>query len=454
MGEEELPSKEGPGMEADYYAARANLRRLLNQFPTWTRQQYAQAVGMSLGWVKKWSHRLRAAPPEDEVVLQGHSRARTHPSQRISQRVVERLLELRDHPPEGLGRTPGPKALLYYLPRDAELGESGERLPRSSRTIYRLLRDAGRIASRRTGQQEPIERPAPMSQWQVDFKDASTVPAQPDGKRQHVVEVLNAIDMGTSVLVAAQARADFQAETTLQEIAHLLHTHGCPQLLTFDRDVRFVSSPHGSDFPSALVRFCFCLGVAVRICDPHHPQQNGFVERYHRSYQEECLAVQRPATLEEVQAVTAQFQQHYNFERPHQGLSCGNRPPRSAFPSLPELPRVPDIVNPDRWLDLSDGLHVARTVSRHGSVSIDLKDYYVGHALAGQRVALHLSASTRSWLVIQGTQLLKSIPLKGLCEAALPFEQFVQLMMQQARAEQRLRTSQERRLRHGLSSSL
>ena len=40
-------------MEAVYDAARANLRRLLRQYPTWTRQQYAQAVGMSLGWVKK-----------------------------------------------------------------------------------------------------------------------------------------------------------------------------------------------------------------------------------------------------------------------------------------------------------------------------------------------------------------------------------------------------------------
>ncbi len=440
-------------MEAVYYAARANLRRLVTQYPAWTRQQYAQAVGMSLGWVKKWIKRLREAPPQDEAVLQGQSRARKQPPARISQVVVERVLELRDQPPEGLGRTPGPKALLYYLPRDAELAASGERLPRSSRTVYRLLREAGRIPRRLPHLQEPRERPAPMSQWQLDFKDASSVPAQPDGKRQHVVEVLNTVDMGTSLLVEAQVRADFTAETTLAEVATLLRTHGRPQQLTFDRDVRFVSSPQGSDYPSALVRFCHCLDVAVHVCDPHQPQQNGFVERYHRSYQEECLSVQRPTSLEQVQAVTAQFQQHYNFERPHQGRSCGNRPPRTAFPLLPELPPVPDVVNPDRWLQVSDGLHLVRTVRRNGCVSVDLKNYYVGQALAGQRVALHLSAKTRSWLVISGTKLLKSLPLKGLSAAALPFEQFVQLMMQQARAEQRLRTSQERRARHGSFSS-
>jgi transposase InsO family protein len=440
-------------MEAVYYAARGNLRRLLKEQPTWTHKQYAQAVGMSVGWVKKWIKRLCQAPPEDEAVLHSQSRARQHPPERISQAVVDRLVEMRDQPPEGLGRTPGPKALLYYLPRDADLLASGERLPRSSRTVYRILRQAGRIAQRRPRVHDPIERPAPMSQWQLDFKDASTVAASADGKQQHVVEVLNTVDMGTSVLVAAQVRADFTAQTTLEMVADLVRTHGRPRQLTFDRDTRFVSSPHGSDFPSALVRFCHCLGIAVRVCDPHHPEQNGFVERYHRSYQAECLAVYRPGTLDQVREVTEQFQQHYHYERPHQGLSCGNLPPRTAFPTLPELPAVPDLVNPDRWLEVSDGLHLVRTVSRNGTVSIDLKDYYVGRALAGQRVALHLSAKARAWLVIQGTQLLKSLPLKGLYGAALSFEHFVQLMSQQARAEQRLRTAQERRVRHGRFSS-
>jgi len=35
-------------MEAEYYAARANLRRLMRLHPRWTQPQYAQAVGMSL----------------------------------------------------------------------------------------------------------------------------------------------------------------------------------------------------------------------------------------------------------------------------------------------------------------------------------------------------------------------------------------------------------------------
>jgi hypothetical protein len=38
-------------MEAVYYAARANLRRLMILHPNWTRGQLAQATGMSRSWV-------------------------------------------------------------------------------------------------------------------------------------------------------------------------------------------------------------------------------------------------------------------------------------------------------------------------------------------------------------------------------------------------------------------
>ena len=199
-------------MEVVYYAARANLRRLMRLQPQWTQKQYAAAVGMSLGWVKKWKKRLQEAEPEDEQVLHSRWRAPVHPPERISPTVTEHIIQMRDEPPEGLQRTPGPKAILYYLPRDADL--QGERLPRSSRTIYHILQHAGRIAHRLPHLQEELARPAPMSRWQLDFKDATTVPPDPDGKRQHVVEVLNTVDEGTSVLVEAQVGADFRAETT------------------------------------------------------------------------------------------------------------------------------------------------------------------------------------------------------------------------------------------------
>jgi transposase InsO family protein len=425
-------------MEAVYYAARANLQRLLRQHPHWTRSQLAQATGMSVSWVDKWKPRLLNAPKDDEQVLHGLSRAPHHPRPRLDQQVVDRVLEIRDDPPEGLGRTPGPKTILYYLGRDGSLKERGVRLPKSTRTIHRLLRENGRIASRLPHLTDPIERPKPMEQWQLDFKDASSVPADPHGKKQHVVETLNIIDKGTSVLVAYHVRTDFTAETALAAVAQTFAEHGLPSSITLDRDTRWVGAPQGSDFPAALVRFCHSLGVAVLICDPHHPQQNGFVERYHRTLNQECLKLSRPKTLEEVRQVTEAFSTHYNWQRPHQGIACGNQPPRVAFPDLPSLPHVPDLVNPDAWLSHVKGQHLVRRVNRQGFVKVDLYPYYISSKLAGQRVTLSIQAKEQNLQVVYPQEYRRSLPLKGLHQRALPYQEYLELMQREASTQQRL----------------
>jgi hypothetical protein len=196
-----------------------------------------------------------------------------------------------------------------------------------------------------------------------------------------------------------------------------------------------------------LLRFAACLDIDVQVCDPHHPQQNGFVERSNRTYSQECLQVHRPGTLSEACEVTATFERHSNSQRPNQALSCGNLPPRIAFPTLPHLPAVPRVVDPDAWLSGLQGLHLERKVDRTGCVKVDLKRYYISSKLRGHRVTFQVDASERCLQVYQEAHLLKSVPLKGLVGRSLSFDQFVELMAQQARAQDRLRTAQERRRR-------
>ncbi len=73
-------------------------------------------------------------------------------------------------------------------------------------------------------------------------KDVSTVGADPQGKQEHVVETLNIVDSGTSVLLDAQVRDDFSAEVALQALVPPLQRYGCPASLTVDRDPRWVGS--------------------------------------------------------------------------------------------------------------------------------------------------------------------------------------------------------------------
>ena len=149
-------------MTTSYYADRNNLFHLMQLHPHWSQQQLAQALGRSKSWVYKWQARFASVAVGDEQTLhqvaQGQSRARKHPPQRVDPAIEALILSIRDHPPEGLRRTPGPKAILYYLPRQITLWESGLRLPTSTRTIYQILERNQRIVHRTPGPPQPLPR--------------------------------------------------------------------------------------------------------------------------------------------------------------------------------------------------------------------------------------------------------------------------------------------------------
>jgi hypothetical protein len=438
-------------MEEQWIADRAALRALLRTHPDWSHPQLAQELGRSVSWVKKWRARLWAAPPDDATVLWSRSRARHTPLVKTHPLVIERLLALRDTLPATLHRTPGPRALQYYLAQDADLVAQRLTPPRSTRTIWQILRKYGRILPRVSHHTEPLDRPPPLTAWQLDFKDAATVPADADGKVRHVVEVLNTVDTGTSILLDAQVRGDFVADTALEAVATLVQQQGLPQQVTFDRDPRFVGSASQRDFPSAFIRFWLCLGVTVDVCPPHHPQHNGFVERYHRTFQEECLRVYQPQTEDQVRTITRHFQHFYNEERPHQGVSCRNQPPRVAFPSLPPLPAVPADVDPDQWLTRYDGRCYTRRVQAPGTVVVANHHYYVGQALRGQYVLLQIDAVAREFVVYHAQQPVKRLPIKGLVGQRVSFTRWVEQLSQEARRDERRRWAQRRRAHAGTS---
>jgi transposase InsO family protein len=428
-------------MEAQWVAQRAALRCLVQQHPDWTQGQLASFLGCSVSFVKKWLQRFRAAEPDDVGVLFSRSRARHTPPAPPDLRLVQRISEIRSSPPEHLQRTAGPRAILYYLHRDPDLQAQGIVPPRSTRTIWKILRKLGCILDppRRTHKLGELREP--LQEVQMDFKDVSSVPADPQGKHQHVVEVLNFVDAGTSIVLSAQPHADFHAETALEGVITFLSTSGLPAMLTFDRDPRWVGSSSGRDFPSALRRFLLCLGIEPNVCPAQRPDKNAYVERYHRSYNQECLQIHRPGTLQEVREVTERFVQHYNHERPHQGRSCQDQPPCVAHPTLPVLPPVPQTVDPDRWLHHLHGQAFARRIGSDGCVEINQEAYYIKQQLAGHQVVLFVNAPEKLFEVWHEGTLIKQLPIKGLYGGELPFERYVTLITQEARSEQRRKSA-------------
>jgi len=118
--------------------------------------------------------------------------------------------------------------------------------------------------------------------------------------------------------------------------------------------------------------------------------------------------------------VTAQFMQHSNQERAHQGRSCGHRPPRIAHPVLPPLPSLPKQVDPDGWLASVDGQAFAWKVDGHGCVRVDLQTYSSNQQLSGRQVVLVVNAQSRTFAVFLGNHLIKQVPSKGWRGQILP----------------------------------
>ena len=149
-------------MEEEWMRDRALLRDLLQKTPQASPRELAQAIGRSVSWVKKWRKRLTEGDPHDPHLLCSQSRAHHAPYFRWDIQVTKKIVEMRFSPPENLKRVPGPRALLYYLPRDPELQAAQVPLPRSSRTIWKILHTTGCLIS---PSKEPPTPTSSESHW-------------------------------------------------------------------------------------------------------------------------------------------------------------------------------------------------------------------------------------------------------------------------------------------------
>lgn len=433
-------------MEEHWIAKRSQLRQLLQDQPHWTNQMVADAVGMSVSWVKDWKRVFRNSDPDDETIVLGRPRHRRTPLEDYEPAVIEAVLDMRDNPPDYCPRTPGPAVIQYELQQ--RFAGTDKRFPRSTSTIWRILDHHQRITRSPQREHEPFERPAPMTHWEIDCTDMTSIPADLEGKRQHAAEMFNVVDRGTSILVETTASDDYNTESSIIAMTSVFLIEGLPNTITMDRDPRFVGGYQGDDFPSAFMRFLLCLGIALDICPPRRPDLKPFVERVHRTIQEECLQIKKPDRVQAARELLKNYRFRYNSERPHQGSACGNRPPYQVFPQLPRLRRLPDMIDPDRWLRTFHGRQFRRRVQANGSVKMDKRSYYADKGLQGQQVILRVDADRCEFQVMQSRQMIKTVPIKGLYKETLEFEVYLKLICEEARTEwrQTKRLVRERRL--------
>ena len=140
-------------MTFSYYADRVNLVHAMRRFPHWSAPQLAHALQCWESWVKKWRKRLRPFLSQPTALAFGVTGTITgaQPSACEAGSTGGRghPLHSRCSPGRRCARTPGPKAIQYYLQRDETLLALGLARSRSTRTIYQVLVKHQRVVPRK-----------------------------------------------------------------------------------------------------------------------------------------------------------------------------------------------------------------------------------------------------------------------------------------------------------------
>jgi hypothetical protein len=168
------------------------------------------------------------------------------------------------------------------------------------------------------------------------------------------------------------------------------------------------------------------------------------VERYNRTYKYETIFIYQPETYEQVIEMNLDEKYFYNYQRPNQAKSCGNQPPRLAFPDLPALPAVPERIDPDRWLSTVEGDLFTRRVNASGSIQVDKHKYYIGRVYQGRSVVLQVDAANQQFRVELANKPLKTIPIKGLEQRQMAFAEYLDFICKQAVSAWRLYLRKQR----------
>jgi hypothetical protein len=76
-------------------------------------------------------------------------------------------------------------------------------------------------------------------------------------------------------------------------------------------------------------------------------------------------------------------------------------------------------------------------VQADGSITLNHEKYYITRVLAGQRVTCFVNAAEKQFDIWHHASRYKQVPIKGLFGKLLPFDEYVTLMMKEARSEYR-----------------
>ena len=123
---------------------------------------------------------------------------------------------------------------------------------------------------------------------------------------------LNVIDDFSREVLAIEIDVGLSAERVRRVLDRVVARRGYPSKLRMDNGPEFISS--------TLVDWAEEHAIDLEFIQPGKPTQNSYVDRFNRRYRDEILNMYVFETLSEVRAITEEWMDQYNEERPHDAL--------------------------------------------------------------------------------------------------------------------------------------
>jgi len=191
----------------------------------------------------------------------------------------------------------------------------GPALPASASAVARVLVEAGYELKEEATRPHPdhvrhFERARPNQLWQTDL---FTFMLKRQNRRVYLVAFM---DDHSRFLVSYGLHASQSTALVLEVLRAGLASYGAPQEILTDNGTQYVTWRGKSAFTRELEK----RGIQQVVARPRHPQTLGKVERFWGTLWRECLESAVFVDLGDAQRRIGLFIDHYNFQRPHQGI--------------------------------------------------------------------------------------------------------------------------------------
>jgi transposase InsO family protein len=246
----------------------------------------------------------------------------------------------------------------------------GPALPASASAVARVLHEAGYQMEEVPTRPHPdkprhFERARPNQLWQTDL---FTFVLKRQNRRVYLVAFM---DDHSRFITGYGLHASQSTALVLEVLRSAITCHGTPQEVLTDNGTQYVTWRGKSAFTKELEK----RGIKQVVAAPRHPQTLGKIERFWGSLWRECIDSAVFTDMGDAQRRIGLYIDHYNFQRPHQGID-GLVPADRFFGSASEVRQTLQARVAANALELA----------RHG---VPKAPFYLTGQVGGQPFAVH-----------------------------------------------------------------